>query len=135
LASARSWPNLRYIPAYVWRAVLLQKCRKNLQYNASNKSFVVVERLKYLTKAVCNQNSFKRIWSGIRSETGQAGGLRSSVLPPDIKNPKKLNYINMYFCLLFCMFFETWSLILREEHGVKTFERALMSVMDMREMV
>jgi hypothetical protein len=80
---ARSWPNLRYIPAYVYRVALLQKGRKNLQYNASNKYFVGVERLKYLTKAVCNQNSFKISWIGIRSETGQTGGLRSSVFPSD----------------------------------------------------
>jgi len=46
--------------------------------------FAVVERLKYLTKAVCNQNSIKRKWSGIGSETGHTGGLRSSVFPSDI---------------------------------------------------
>jgi len=57
---ARPWPNLRYIPAYVWRAALLQKGRKNLQHNASD-NFAVVERLKCLTKQYVSRIALREI--------------------------------------------------------------------------
>jgi hypothetical protein len=64
--------------------LLWQERTKNLQYNAANRSFEAVGRLKYLTKAVCNRNSIPRNWSGIRSESGQTAGLRSSFFACDI---------------------------------------------------